>query len=62
MFGVMLGTYIKSKGTRGTKMSENAALITMETYYNKGKQFETSFSYMSQNVKQEASRPDSSAV
>ena len=28
----MLGPYIKSRGTRGTKMSSNAALITMETY------------------------------
>ena len=28
----MLGPYIKSRGTRGTKMSANAALITMETY------------------------------
>ena len=30
--GVMLGPYIKSRGTRGTEMSANAALITMETY------------------------------
>ena len=29
-FGVMLGPYIKS--IRGTEMSANAALITMETY------------------------------
>ena len=28
----MLGRYIKSRGTRGTEMSANAALITMETY------------------------------
>ena len=28
----MLGPYIKSRGIRGTEMSENAALITMETY------------------------------
>ena len=31
-FVVMLGPYIKSRGTRGTKISANAALITMETY------------------------------
>ena len=38
-----VGTYIKSRGTRGTKMSANAA-ITMEIYvYNKGKQFENQF-------------------
>ena len=28
----MLGPYIKSRGIRGTEMSANAALITMETY------------------------------
>ena len=28
----MLGPYIKSRGTRGTEMSANADLITMETY------------------------------
>ena len=28
----MLGPYIKSRGIMGTKMSANAALITMETY------------------------------
>ena len=40
----MLGPYIKSRGTRGTKMSANADLITVETYmYNKGKQFENYF-------------------
>ena len=32
-FGVMLGPYIKS---RGTEMSSNAALITMETYVQQG--------------------------
>ena len=31
-FGVMLGPYIKSRGTRGTKMSANADLTTVETY------------------------------
>ena len=41
----MLGPYIKSRGTRATEMSSNAALITMETYsmYNKGKPFENQF-------------------
>ena len=28
----MLGPYIKSRGTRGTKMSANVDLITVETY------------------------------
>ena len=28
----MLGPYIKSRGTKGTKMSANADLITVETY------------------------------
>ena len=28
----MLGPYIKSRGTRGTKMSANADLTTVETY------------------------------
>ena len=32
----MLGPYIKSRGTRGTKMSSNAALIIMETYVQQG--------------------------
>ena len=32
----MLGHYIKSRGTRATKMSSNAALITMETYVQQG--------------------------
>ena len=39
----MLGPYIKFRGTRGTKMSANADLSTMETYYNKMKQFENQF-------------------
>ena len=48
----MLGPYIKSRGTRATEMSSNAALVTLETYmYNKWKQFENLFSYTSQNVK-----------
>ena len=33
----MLGPYIKSRGTRGTEMSVNAAaLIKMETYVQQG--------------------------
>ena len=32
----MLGPYIKSRGTRGTEMSANAALITKETYVQQG--------------------------
>ena len=32
----MLGPYIKSRGTTATKMSANAALITMETYVPQG--------------------------
>ena len=40
----MLGPYIKSRGTRGTKMSANADLITLWRHiYNKGKQFENNF-------------------
>ena len=35
-FGVMLGPYIKSRGTRGDEMSANAPLITMETYVQEG--------------------------
>ena len=51
-FGFMLGHYIKSRGTRATKMSSNAALSTMETYVQQGgNNLKTSFSYMVQNVK-----------
>ena len=39
----MLGPYIKSRGTRGTEMSANADLITVETYVQQGKQFENQF-------------------
>ena len=39
----MLGLYIKSRVIRAIEMSSNAALITMETMYNKGKQFENQF-------------------
>ena len=38
----MLGPYMKSRGTRGTKMSANADLITVETYVQ-GEQFENQF-------------------
>ena len=47
----MLGPYIKSRSTGGTKMSANADLITVETYVQQGKTIQTSFSYMGQNVK-----------
>ena len=48
----MLGPYIKSRGTRGTEMSANSDIITMETYVQQGENYlKTSFSYMSQNVK-----------
>ena len=36
LFLVMLGPYIKSMGTRGTEMSANADLITVETYVQQG--------------------------
>ena len=32
----MLGPYIKSRGTRRTKMSANADLIPVETYLQQG--------------------------
>ena len=48
----MLGPYIKSRGTRGTKMSENADLITVETLCTtRGNNLKTIFSFMGQNVK-----------
>ena len=50
VFGVMVGPYIKSRGTEGTKMSANADLITLETYVQQGEQLTTSFSYMGQNI------------
>ena len=49
----MLGPYKQSRSTRGTEMSANAALITMETYActtTRGNNLKPSFSYMSQNV------------
>ena len=52
LFRVMLGPYIKSRGTRGTKMSANADLITVETnVQQRGKQFENHFwAKMKKNV------------
>ena len=47
----MLGPYIKSRSTRGTKMSANADLITVETYTTRGNNLKTIFSFMGQNVK-----------
>ena len=48
----MLGPYIKSRGTRGTKMSANADLITVETYVQQGETiWKPFFSFMGQNVK-----------
>ena len=32
----MLGPYIKSRGSRGTEMSANADLFTVETYVQQG--------------------------
>ena len=47
----MLGPYIKSRGTRATEMSSNAALITMETYVQQGETiWKPVFSDTSQNV------------
>ena len=45
----MLSPYIKS---RGTKMSANADLITVETCTTRGNNLKTSFSFKGQNVKQ----------
>ena len=39
----MLGPYIKSRDTGGTKMSANADLITVETYVQQGKTIENQF-------------------
>ena len=39
----MLGPYIQSRGTRGTEISGNADLITMDPYVQQGKQFENQF-------------------
>ena len=50
----MLGPYIESRGTRGTKMSANADLSTTlsgDICTTRGNNLKTSFSFMSQNVK-----------
>ena len=48
----MLGPYIKSRGTRGTKMSANADLITSgDICSTRGNNLKTIFSFMGQNVK-----------
>ena len=39
----MLGPYIKCRGSRGTEMSANADLITVETYVQQGEKFEKQF-------------------
>ena len=46
----MLGPYIKSRGTRATEMSSNAALITMETDVQQGETIWKPVFHMSQNV------------
>ena len=45
VFGVIVGPYIKSRGTVGTKMSENADLITLEIYVPQGKNYNQFFIY-----------------
>ena len=48
----MLGPYIKSRGTRGTNMSANTDLITVETLCTtRGNNLKTIFSFMGENVK-----------
>ena len=44
------GPLHKIQWYRGTKMSANADLITLETYVQQGEQLTTSFSYMGQNM------------
>ena len=44
------GPYVKSRGIGGTKMSENADFITVETYTQQEKTITTSFSYIGQHV------------
>ena len=39
----MLGPYIKSRDTGGTKMSANADLITLEIYVQQGKTINNQF-------------------
>ena len=47
----MLGPYIKSRGTRATKMSSNAALIIMETYVQQGETIWKPVFHIYMNVK-----------
>ena len=48
----MLGPYIKSRGTRGTKMSANADLIhSGDICTTRGNNLKTILSFMGQNVK-----------
>ena len=42
----MLGPYIKSRGTRGTNMSANADLITVETYVQQGETYVKPFFHL----------------
>ena len=42
-FWDMLGPYIKSRGTGGTKISANADFIRVETYVQQGKTIENQF-------------------
>ena len=47
----MLGPYIKSRGTRGTEMSANADLITVETYVQQGETIlKTIFSFIGRKM------------
>ena len=46
----MLGPYIKSRGTRGTKMSANADLNSGDICTTRGNNLKTIFSFMGQNV------------
>ena len=39
----MLGPYIKSRGNRGTEISANADLTTVETYVQQGETIENQF-------------------
>ena len=48
--GVLEGPYVNCRGTGGTKMSENADFITVETYTQQEKTITTSFSYIGQHV------------
>ena len=51
VFGVMVGPYIKSRGTVGTKMSANADRITLETYVQQGIRKQSDKNFLSLNPK-----------